>query len=137
MSKSTHYGNSTADQKEYIKSMISTHIHCVADYELIDAGLWKLRSCSLMELMDNLYSEECTNCSVEYESECECGCYEPAPQEPMEFYFVSEWLGEQLKKINEPVLCDEFRSGVLWGRTCSGQSIELDNTFWDIFQDQL
>lgn len=57
-------------------------------------------------------------------------------QEIYEWWPVEDsYLVEQLKEIGEPILDNDY--GTWWGRTCTGQSIELDPTFWAIFQDAL
>jgi len=52
-------------------------------------------------------------------------------QEPLEWWRVSKWACEQLRAVGEPVLDNDY--GYWWGRTCSGQSIELDPTWYDIW----
>jgi hypothetical protein len=57
-------------------------------------------------------------------------------QEVYEWWPVEDsYLAEQLKDYGEPILDNDY--GTWWGRTCTGQSIKLDPTFWEIFQDAL
>lgn len=57
-------------------------------------------------------------------------------QEIYEWWPVEDsYLAEQLKEIGEPILDNNY--GTWWGRTCTGQCIELDPTFWEVFQDAL
>ena len=51
-------------------------------------------------------------------------------QEILEYWIVSPWLGEKLREKGEPVL--ERWGGWIWGRTCSGQAILLDNVISEI-----
>lgn len=46
--------------------------------------------------------------------------------EIFEWYRVTDWLAEELINIEEPVLDNDY--GTWWGRTCCGQSIEMDGT---------
>jgi hypothetical protein len=57
------------------------------------------------------------------------------PQEAYEWYPCSSWLCEKLRAMGEIVIDNGY--GQWWGRGCTGQSIELDPTFWSIFQDGL
>lgn len=52
------------------------------------------------------------------------------PQEPLEWWRITRYLCEKLRGIGEPVLDNDY--GYWWGRTCSGQSIELDGTIQKI-----
>jgi len=52
-------------------------------------------------------------------------------QEIFEWWFVSQWLYEQLREADEPVIDSEY--GYLWGRTCSGQAISLDGVIERIY----
>jgi hypothetical protein len=52
------------------------------------------------------------------------------PQEIYQWYLVTDWLGDNLKAIGEPVLENDY--GTWWGRTCCGQAIELDGTIQKI-----
>lgn len=45
-------------------------------------------------------------------------------QEVFEYWVCSNWLIDQLKDLNEPILETDFETW--WGRTCTGQAICLD-----------
>lgn len=49
---------------------------------------------------------------------------EKTPNEPIEWWCVSNWLKEKLLEYNEPILENDF--GTWWGRCTTGQSIKLD-----------
>ncbi|ANP79296.1 hypothetical protein A134_23060 [Vibrio crassostreae 9CS106] len=55
---------------------------------------------------------------------------EPEYMEVLEHWIVSDWLGSQLSARGEAV--QEIHGLTIWGRTCSGQSIELDSIITDI-----
>ena len=52
-------------------------------------------------------------------------------QEIYEWWFVSRWLYERLRKTGSPVIDSDY--GYLWGRTCTGQAISLDTTIERIY----
>ena len=54
------------------------------------------------------------------------------PKEICEWWAVSEWLADKLYEIGEPVLYSGY--GTWWGRTCSGQAIEMDGTIQKIVE---
>ena len=51
-------------------------------------------------------------------------------KEVFEWYLVSAWLADKLDSLNEPLLKNGY--GTWWGRTCTGQAIALDPTFYRI-----
>ncbi|MEN6534497.1 MAG: hypothetical protein ABFD89_12590 [Bryobacteraceae bacterium] len=58
------------------------------------------------------------------------------PAEIFEWWALSNsFIVDELRALGEPILDNDY--GTWWGRTCTGQSISLDPTFWDIFQDAL
>jgi len=52
------------------------------------------------------------------------------PAEIYEWWRVTDWLGEQLLKIGEPVLDTCY--GKWWGRTCTGQQYIMDGTLQEV-----
>lgn len=73
--------------------------------------------------------------AAEYPYQCTCGARfadEPVtePQEIYEYWIVTPWLGKKLKDKGEPVL--ERFGGWIWGRTCTGHEIPLDNVISEI-----
>lgn len=54
-------------------------------------------------------------------------------QEIFEWWFVTEWFYQQLRKRNQPVLKSDY--GYLWGRTCTGQVIYMDGVIEKIYDD--
>lgn len=53
-------------------------------------------------------------------------------QEIFQWFIVSNWLADKLESIGEPVLYTDNHA--LWGRTCYGQSIELDGTLQKVYR---
>ena len=47
-------------------------------------------------------------------------------KEIYEYWCVTEWLYNKLKELGEPVV--QWENLNIWGRTCTGQAIALDNT---------
>lgn len=77
-----------------------------------------LETMSNEEIIDYIQS----NCSFdEYEFEYQVEVYE--------WWFVSNWLVQELNEQHEVVI-DGYE---IWGRACSGQSVKLDSVLHDIF----
>lgn len=55
---------------------------------------------------------------------------EPQPKEIYEWWLVTEWLAKKLNSIEQVVLETDW--GFYWGRTCTGQAIELDNVMQEV-----
>lgn len=56
------------------------------------------------------------------------------PAEIFEWWLVSPWLAHALRELHEPILAvHNGYGGIWWGRTCTGQAIALDPTFYDIY----
>ena len=56
------------------------------------------------------------------------------PAEVFEWWLVSPWLARELRALNEPILePHEGYGAIWWGRTCTGQAIALDPTFYEIY----
>lgn len=53
-------------------------------------------------------------------------------QDVMQWFIVSDWLASKLIEIGEPVLSTDNHT--LWGRTCYGQSLELDGTLQKVYR---
>lgn len=57
---------------------------------------------------------------------------ESEEQEVFQWYLVSDWLANKLEAIGQPILRTD--SNILWGRTCYGQSLELDGTLQEVYR---
>ena len=75
--------------------------------------------------VENPDKYSCPHCGAIHEEEPET-----EPQEIYEYWIVSPWLGEKLMAKGEPVL--KRWGGWIWGRTCTGQAILLDNVISEI-----
>jgi len=53
------------------------------------------------------------------------------PDEALEQWLVSDWLGNRLREEGEMVI--EFMGLTIWGRTTSGQAICIDSVIEDIY----
>jgi hypothetical protein len=100
------------DEKNFVLRVIAQDIRCLGN--------------ELQELYAN--ANECWWEDVVnyYDSDDE-------PQDIMQWFIVSNWLAGKLEAIGEPVLHTD--SCTLWGRTCCGQSIELDGTIQKIYRN--
>ena len=70
----------------------------------------------------------CVGCDYEQEAEPE-----QEAQEIYEWWFVTEWLYEQLQAHGEAVINCGY--GYLWGRGATGQAILLDSVMGEIAED--
>lgn len=110
-----NYDNSTQEQKDFIKKMIDRDL-CANQSSLVNDLL--VKEFFNYEDIVNLYNEN------------------KESQEIMQWFSLNDnWIAEELEKALEPVLKNEY--GTWWGRTCFGQSVELDQVFWVIYQDAL
>jgi len=113
----------------------------------LEHGDW-VPGCSCFKLdtstwdADDEGNKECPHCGdyLDDEGAPTCDCFEPdtsqwddEPQEVFQWFLVTSWLADRLEAIGEPVLRNDY--GDWWGRTCCGQRIALDPTFWVIFQE--
>lgn len=134
-----NYDNSNSDQRELISACIGRDL-LTSQTMLVSELLQK----SIFDFDDiiNFHIKKCSRCGEEI-SECSCsGDGDPAanaesePKEIYEWYLLADrWIAEKLIASGEVVLSNEF--GFWWGRTCFGQAILLDSTFWNIYQEEL
>lgn len=81
---------------------------------LVDDMLVKDENCEMLDCIENY-------CDDEGES-----------QEVLEWWLVSSWSADKLAEMGEVVL--RWQNCEWWGRTCSGQAIALDSTWYKIWQ---
>jgi len=67
-----------------------------------------------------------------WQNACEDNAIEPQTNDAMEWYIVTEWLGNKLEQRGEMVNRD-FMGFTIWGRSCSGQPIYIDGVMGDIW----
>ncbi len=139
------YENATLDEQKAMSERISRDLYCQSSLidEMLRADLFSYDD------IENLYHYVCPECgdTVDMDDEpeiCECcgksfddiGEPESEPQKIYEWYLIQDsWLVKELKRIGEPVLCTDY--GNWWGRTCTGQAIVCDPTFWIIFGEHV
>ena len=99
------------EEKQFVKNLIEREIYCLGN--------------EFQELYSkqNEYWFEDTENMIDDNDEF---------KEVFQWFIVSEYLAQKLSEINEPILTTS--SHYLWGRTCYGQSIELDGTFQEIYR---
>lgn len=54
----------------------------------------------------------------------------PPVHDIYEWWLVSDWLADHLRRFDEPILDTDY--GTWWGRTCTGQAILLDGIIQQI-----
>lgn len=67
----------------------------------------------------------------DWESLCREQGIESEIDSPMEFYLVSAWLAERLKRKNQ-LIATNFYGMCIWGRCTSGQSVKMDSVIQEI-----
>ena len=80
------------------------------------------------EEFDTDYKYKCYECDKEFDTEPES-----EPQEIYEWWIVTEFLHNDLKKRGEAVL--QWGNNYYWGRCCTGQAILLDHVISEICSD--
>lgn len=148
--KTIYYGNASQKQREYIEAKIRQELGGCQSM-LVSGALEK--GFFQMEDIQNPFEPwmagdrgTCEHCNddkniLHCDYDCCENCWEQYEQSE-HFQEIFEWwpiessfLVEDLLKMGEPVLSNDY--GDWWGRTCTGQSISLDPTFWDIFQEHI
>jgi hypothetical protein len=133
-----YYDNATNAQRVYIEKHIQQEM-AACQTALVEELL--KREIFSWDDVENLYPTICPNCNTELpleQDDCKiCGHDKfSQPQEIFQWFLINEeFLIEDLIKAGKPVLKNEF--GSWWGRTCFGQAVVLDSTFWNIYQDEL
>ena len=137
--------NDEKTKKDALGDFVAREIY--ANQTVLVEEALKQQICSVDEIY-NLYREfdglllspnTCINCQLEFScldsqtGECE-NCFEKnkKPQEILEWWLVSKWLGRKLLVDGEPVIDNGY--GVWWGRTTSGQAITMDEPIEKIFE---
>ena len=140
------YDNATPEQRRAVENRI--HGTVVLQSALVDMLLTHEEISSFgYEDIENLDRPVCLVCrepvTIAQTKTATCDCCgwtgnlddcELEYQQIMEWWLITDtWEIEQLQKAGEPVLDNDY--GSWWGRTCTGQSIVLDPTFWEIWQE--
>ena len=92
---------------------------------LVDNHVYNNVSYLVQELsQQNKYSDELMEVCVQFNDE-------DYPDEALEHWIVSDWLGKRLLEQGEMVI--DFMGLTIWGRTTSGQAIYIDSVIEDIY----
>ena len=92
---------------------------------LVDNHVYHNVSYLVQELSkDEKYSNELLEIQVRFNDE-------DYPEEALEHWLVSDWLGKRLLEQGEMVI--DFMGLTIWGRTTSGQAICIDSVIEDIY----
>ena len=146
---SIHFGNATDKQRAAMDERIRRSIFCQSG--LVDSLLKGEAGAEWGYSMDNirgLWRPICPECggpvTVDDDDAAACddcnwkgtrdGCEEEA-HEVYEWWLLTEgeaFLAEVLEDAGEVIL--EADGGYYWGRCCTGQSVSLDPTFWEVWQ---
>ena len=153
----------TEREKETVKFWIDRYIHCRGDelfelytqaneywfendmnnfYAAINPTQWDFEEYlkkNGYEAHTEEWLEELDYFETGHEDYTEYGSFmdelrdQQEPQEVFQWFIVDNWLASKLIEHGEPVL--ETENHFIWGRTCCGQSIELDGTFQEIYRN--
>ncbi len=101
------------------KELLEYHLYCTAPSELMEA----------VEKDENFVS----NMYYVLEDDLDDDAME-VYKEPLCYYLVSDFLGKELKRINQPVF-ELSNSIYIWGRCTCGQSILQDGTIQKVVKN--
>jgi len=92
---------------------------------LVDSHVLQSLSYLVQELgADEKYGNQLLEVQVQFNDD-------DYPNEALEHWLVSEWLGKRLQEEGEMVI--DFYGLTIWGRTTSGQAIYIDSVIEDIY----
>lgn len=144
--KSIHYGNSTDEHKELINKRIREEV--LVNQSALVGRLFELDMENMTEGLENIEHIECDCCLSIYDdddltwSKCpkesgikgqQCGgTIDYVQQEVLEWWVVTDYMAKRLEETGEPILRTDY--GNWWGRTTSGQCLDLDGAMWEVFQ---
>ena len=105
-----------------MQAEVTTQDNC---RRIVDAHVHRDVSNLVYELSkDPKYMDELLEVQVQFNDE-------EYPDEALEHWLVSDWLGNRLKEEGEMVV--NFMNLTIWGRTTSGQAICIDSVIEDIY----
>lgn len=96
-----------------------------------EAG-WQDISGEIFKLADDGETTEATADS--WQDACEQDHLDPYRDEVYEHWIVSNWFARRLEEKGE-VACRDFHGLTIWGRTCTGQAISLDDVVCQIYDE--
>ena len=112
-----NYFNDSDDVLKTTERLLNNEILANQTMLIENPKFFDLTSYSPYEVARNLFEE------IE-------GDEESQPKEVYEWWLVTEWLAKKPDAIEQVVLETDW--GFYWGRTCTGQAIELDNVIQEV-----
>lgn len=137
-----NYFNDTAEVLQTTENLIRNDILANQTALIENPRFFEMTSYSPYEFASNLYKPDYETPAIErgYDYKvhgtprdfCEENDIEPEDeiQEPLEWWLVSKWLHDELESLGFVTLDTDW--GYYWGRTTSGQAIELDNVIQEV-----
>ena len=105
-----------------MEAEVTTQDNC---RRLVDNHVYHNVSYLVQELSkDEKYMDDLLEVQVQFNDE-------DYPDEALEHWIVSDWLGKRLQEHGEMVI--NFMDLTIWGRTTSGQAIYIDSVIEDIY----
>ena len=104
-----------ATTQDNCRRLVDEHVHHNVSYLVQELSKQEQYMDDLMEVQVNYNSNP----------------IEGEPEEALEHWLVTEWLGKRLLEEGEMVI--EFLGLTIWGRTTSGQAIYIDSVIEDIY----
>ena len=123
------------DTKEVLETteLILRHFVLSCQTALIEnEAFFGLMSCDAYEIAENPHKDcdECAGTGLKNDAECDCCDDGQVMQEPLEWWLITEHLHKALTGLGFVTLETDW--GYYWGRTTSGQAIEMDNVLQDV-----
>ena len=101
-----------ATTQDNCRRLVDEHIHQSVSYLVQELGGYEKYGDQLLEVQVQFNDDD-------------------YPNEALEHWLVSEWLGKRLQEEGEMVI--DFYGLTIWGRTTSGQAIYIDSVIEDIY----
>ena len=106
--------------------------HMGAEYEYWRAGVVLDRLQGCRRRLHNMDAGVTFKEQEDARAFCEQNRIKPYIVEALEHWIVSNWLADKLEKQGEMILRG-FLGKTIWGRTCSGQAIYMDEVIEKIY----
>jgi hypothetical protein len=120
MTKKEYNKLSEGEKQNILSDFVAREVLYSVSTLIQDIGEDSLLQNDIYDYMDN------------FEEDKETGEY----PEILEYWLVSDYLLNRLKEKGEVVM-EDYHGLSIWGRTCSGQSIMLDNVIEDIYIENM
>jgi hypothetical protein len=120
MTKKEYNKLSEGEKQNILSDFVAREVIYSVSTLIQDIGEDSLLQNDIYDYMDN------------FEEDKETGEY----PEILEYWLVSDYLLRKLREKGEVVM-EDYHGLSIWGRTCSGQSITLDNVIEDIYIENI